>query len=227
MPTELPNFSTPELYTHWRNPNSWLGEAEKRAFLAQPSGKILEEVPTRFPGELYWYLGPCALDDLLRDVLWETIAANEAELLLGILKVTADSLVQNGAESYFDYMYIDRADNVSWQGESRLGFERAESRLYNGHRVWRPGMILFSALFTLVNTIKFLTPLAMIAAFWKRDWLLVLASTLLLAGLVLLATVTNSEPRHFAMLAPLYSILIGWFLAQILERILASRSSDR
>ena len=85
--------------------------------------------------------------------------------------------------------------------------------------MWRPGVIAYSALFPLLNLIKLLTPLALVAAFWRRDWLLVTVAAMLLSGLILIAIAASIEPRYYASLAPLFMILIGWFLADLLTRL--------
>lgn len=211
----------------WRKPDAWLGEAEEQAFLAGQPGDINEAIATDFPADLYWYLGPCEVDRLLAGLLWETVAANPWRFVRGVVSATVSSLVQNPAEARFDYMYLDRSENMIWRGENRLGFQAADSKLYNGHRLWRPSATLFSLLFTPWNAIKFLTPLALIAALWRRDWLLTCMAALLLACLVLLAAFSGIEPRYYAIVAPLYSILIGWFLAQIAQRIRPDQSQSQ
>ena len=213
------NYLDSPKFALWRIPGAWLGEAEKQAFLAGQPGALVEAIATDFPADLYWYLGPCEVDELLAGLLWETVAANLWQFLRGVIGTTFSSLVQNPAEARFDYMYLDRIETVTWRGENQLGFQSADSKLYNGHRLWRPGATLFSLLFTPWNAIKFLTPLALIAALWRRDWLLTCVAALLLTCLVLLATFSGIEPRYYAIVAPFYSILIGWFLAQIAGRI--------
>lgn len=209
----------------WRLPDSWLGEAEMQAFLAGPPGQISDAIATDFPADLYWYLGPCEVDRLLAGLLWETVAAEPGQFVRGAVSTTLSSLVQNPAEARFDYMYLDRREDITWRGRNLLGFQAAESKQYNGHRLWRPGTSLFSLLFTPWNAIKFTTPLALIAALWRRDWLLTCAAALLLTCLVLLATFSGIEPRYYAIVAPLYSLLIGWFLAQIAGRIRLNQGS--
>ena len=199
----------------WRIPDTWLGEAQAQAFLAGQPGAVSEDIATDFPADLYWYLGPCAVDSLLAGLLWETVAAQPAQFVSGVISTTASSLLQNPAEARFDYMYLDRYEDMTWLGENLLGFQAAESKMYNGHRLWRPGAAVFSALFTPWNAIKFLTPLALIAALWRRDWLLTSVAALLLTCLILLAAFSGIEPRYYAIVAPLYSILIGALLAQI------------
>lgn len=221
------NYLESAKFALWRIPDSWLGEAEKRVFLAGQPSAISEAVSTDFPADLYWYLGPCAVDSLLAGLLWETVAANPWQMARGVASTTVSSLLQNPAEARFDYMYLDRIETVTWLGENQLGFQAAESKLYNGHRLWRPGATLYSLLFTPGNAIKFLTPLGLIAALWRRDWLLTGVAALLLTCLVLLAIFSGIEPRYYAIVAPLYSILIGWFLAQVIGRIWPDPGSRR
>lgn len=221
LPTANPreDYLDSAKFALWRMPDGWLGEAEERAFLAGQPGAIHDDISTDFPADLYWYLGPCEVDRLLAGLLWETVAGEPWQFARGAISTTASSLVQNPAEARFDYMYLDRSEAMIWRGENLLGFQAADSKLYNGHRLWRPGASLFSLLFTPWNAIKFLTPLALMAALWRRDWFLTSAAALLLTCLGLLATFSGIEPRYYAIVAPLYSILIGWFLAQIAGRI--------
>ncbi len=214
-------------YALWRIPDTWLGEAEKQAFLAGQPGALGETISTNYPADLYWYLGPCEVDRLLAGLLWETVAADPLQFIGGVISTTVSSLAQNPAEARFDYMYLDRSEDITWRGENLLGFQAAESKQYNGHRLWRPGAAIFSALFTPWNAIKVTTPLALIAAIWRRDWLLTCAAALLLTCLVLLATFSGIEPRYYAIVAPLYSLLIGWLLAGIVARIWADADSQQ
>ena len=221
------NYLDSAKFALWRLPDSWLGEAETQAFLAGQPGDIQDAIATDFPADLYWYLGPCEVDRLLAGLLRETVAADPWQYARGVISTTASSLAQNPADARFDYMYLDRYEDMAWRGENLLGFQAAESTLYNGHRLWRPGAALFSALFTPWNAIKFLTPLALIAAIWRRDWLLICAAAQLLTCLALLAAFSGIEPRYYAIVAPLYSILIGSFLAQITERLLPDSEPPR
>ncbi len=227
LPSENPrdDYLDSAKFALWRIPDSWLGDAERQAFLAGQPGAISQDIATDFPADLYWYLGPCAVDSLLAGLLWEALAAQPGRFLSGVISTTASSLLQNPAEARFDYMYLDRYEAMTWSGENRLGFQAAESKQYNGHRLWRPGAALFSALFTPWNAIKFITPLALIAALWRRDWLLTCVGALLLTCLILLAAFSGIEPRYYAIVAPLYSILIGSFLGQVAGRLLPDLGS--
>ena len=148
-------------------------------------------------------------------------------LVTETLRSTLLMLIQLRLQTGFPNMYLDSVETIVFEDAERLGFERAHSNLYTGHLVWRPGMVLFSALFAPLNLMKVFTPFAIAAALWKRDWLLLTVSAILLVGLLTIAAAANTEPRYYAMLAPLYMILIGWFLAQLWARILAWRSRGR
>ncbi len=135
-------------------------------------------------------------------------------------------LILHPTELAFPPQYLDQPHDLSFTGDGAFGLYRAESDLYNGHRVWKPGIIVYSQLFPLLNLIKLLTPIAVIAAFWKRDWLLVTTAMLLLGCLAVIATAAIAEPRYFAMVTPLGSLLVGWLLAQIVKHISRSRRGD-
>ncbi|MCY4466970.1 MAG: glycosyltransferase family 39 protein [Chloroflexi bacterium] len=210
-----------ETYPLYRRPGPWVRADEQAAFLAQPFGEPPEPILIVWPSALYWYLGPCAADALLYEVYLETVASDYGRLVGSILRGLAYMLVQDPASAAFPLQYLENPEQITWQGSGRLGFYEAHSSAYNGHRVWRPGVELFSALFYLVNMLKYLTPLALLAALWKRDWLLMTTAAILLLGLLLIASFASIEPRYYAMLAPMYTMLIGWLLGEIMPRALA------
>jgi len=205
-------------YPLWQNPESWVTDEEREAFLAQPFGDPKEDITTVFPAELYWYLGPCDADALLYDIYFEAIAREPIKLITEILKSTLYMMIQHPTETSFHHMYVDRADAIDWLGEGQLGFYEAQSAMYNGHLVWRTGIEIYTALFTPLNLIKLLTPLAVIWALWKRDWFTVTVAVLLVVGLLLIASAARMEPRYYAMLSPLFTILIGGFVADMVGR---------
>ncbi len=227
LPSNRTSDSYSNVFSLWRKPGTWVTEAEKQAFLAQPIGDVQELITTTYSSILYWRLGPCEADELLFAAALEAIARELDGFAAYVLRSTLSTLVQHNIEGGFHHLYLDHVSDVSWEGENLLGFQRAVSKYYNGHRVWRPGVAIYSTLFSPINLLKMLTPLALLAALWSRDWLLVTVAAILLAGLLVIAIVSTIQPRYYSMLAPLYSILIGWFLARMLERILASRSGDR
>ncbi len=217
----------PGRYQYWRIPGPWLSEAAREAFFAQPIGEPQEQIRIYFPAELFSYMGPCPLDGLLFDVALEAIALNPAKYTLESLWAIFNMLILHPTELAFPPQYLEGPQDINFLGDGAFGFHRAESDLYNGHRVWKPGIVIYSRLFPLVNLLKLLTPLAIIAACRKRDWLLLCTVALYLVSLVAIATAAIAEPRYFAMVAPLGSMLLGWFLARILWRISNSGRTNR
>lgn len=209
----------PGQYQYWRIPGPWVNEAARNAFFAQPIGEPQEQISIYFPAVLFSYMGPCPLDGLLFDVALEAIALNPARYALESLRAVFNMLILHPTELAFPPQYLESPQDISFLGDGAFGIYRAESNLYNGHRVWKPGIIIFSHLFPLLNLLKLLTPLAIIAACWKRDWLLLTTAALYLVSLAAIATAAIAEPRYFAMVAPLGSMLLGWFLARFLWRI--------
>ncbi len=216
-----------DTYALWRNPGPWVSAAEKAAFLAQPYGEAQEEIDIVFPAALYWYLGPCAADALLYDVYAETISHDMLKIARENIKAVFNMLIQNPEAAAFPLQYVAQPEKLTWLDDGWLGFQRAESAAYKGHLLWRPGVVIYSALFPALNLIKVLTPLALVAAIWRRDWLLTSVAAMLLAGLILIAIAAISEPRYYASMAPLFMILIGWFLADTLNRALAKAYPSR
>ena len=214
-------------YAFWRRPGPWVSEVEQTSFIAQPIGVLQEEIRIHFPMVLYWHMGICRTDALLYGISVEAISRHFDIIVLETVKAVGDMVILHPSELSLSPLFLEQPQRISWKGDGIFGFYRAESKAYNGHRIWRPGVIVYSALFPLLNMAKLLTPFAMLAAYWRRDWLLVTIATLMLVSLTAIAVATVPDPLHIAMLAPLYSILIGWFLAQLLERILASRAAQR
>ena len=208
-------------YPLWQNPKSWVTQEELEAFLAQPYGEPKDEITTVFPAELYWFLGPCVADAMLFEIYGEAVAKEPFKLVIEIIRSTLPMLIQHPTETSFHHMYVDRVENIDWHSEGQFGFYEAESAMYNGHLVWRPGIWLYTILFTPLNLIKLLTPIAVIWGLWKRDWLTMTVAIILVVGLILIASAARMEPRYYAMLSPLFTILIGGFLAEIYQRVRA------
>ena len=219
LPSDKDLSSYSYTFPYWRNPGPWFSQAEVDAYLAQPVGDVSDEIPVvghvLAPG---WFLGPCENNALQTKVFLEAIALQPLELAAGSLRSTFMMLLQLPPEDGFPTMYLDSAEQIEFQDQGTLGFRRAHSALYKGNLVWQPGIAVFSSLLAPVNLLKLLTPLALAAALWRRDWLLTAVAALLLVSLLAVAVASNIEPRYYAPLAPLYTILIGWFLADILQR---------
>ena len=135
-----------DTYPLWRNPGPWVSGAEAEAFFDQPIGQAEEEIVTRFSAELYWYLGPCAADALLEDVYYEAIAKAPIKLLFEIIKSIFHMLIQDPTSLVFPIQYLDQPEEIIWKGDGSFGFFNADSAAYNGHRIWRPGVHLYSGL---------------------------------------------------------------------------------
>ena len=220
LPTDKDLSSYTYTFPYWRSPGPWFSQAEADDFLSQPVGEVPDEIPVAghvlAPG---WFLGPCANNAMQVKVFLEAISLQPLEFAVGSLRSFFTMLVQMRSPDGYPRMYLDSAEQIEYLDDGTLGFRRAHSALYKGNLVWQPGIAVFSALFAPVNLLKLLTPLALAAALWKRDWLLVTVALLLLAGLLIIALATNIEPRYYATLAPLHTILIGWFLADLSGRI--------
>ena len=213
-----------DTYPLWRNPGPWVSKAEREAFLAQPIGEPSENIEIVFPAALYWHMGPCAADALLYDVYFETIEKQPLKLLGENLRLVALNLMQSQAGAIFPLQYLDAAAAITWTDGDSLGFYRAESARFNGHRVWRPGVVVYSALFPLLQLCKLLTPFAIVWALWRRDAILSLAAVMLPLGLGLITLAAAVEPRYYASLAPLYPLLAGGFVAAGVDRLRANIS---
>jgi len=217
----------PGNYQYWRIPGPWVSKAAQEAFFAGATGELQEEITIYFPAELFSHLGPCPLDTLLTDVALEAIALHASKFALEILQAIFSMVILHPSELTFPPQYLEGPQDIAFIGEGALGFYRAESDLYNGHRVWKPGIVLYSHLFPILNLLKLLTPIAIIAACWKRDWLLVTTVILFIISLTVIATAATEEPRYFAMVTPLGSMLVGWFLAEVIQRISSAQPRNR
>ena len=207
-----------DTYPLWRAPGPWVSEAEAAAFLAQPIGEAQEYIEIVFPAALYWYLGPCEADALLYAVYFETVEKQPWKLLLENLRLFLLSLAQSQAGAIFPLQYLDSPDSIAWGDGYALGFHAAESAAYNGHRVWRHGVVVYSALFPLLQLVKLLTPFAIVWALWRRDAILSLAAVMLLLGIGLIVMAAAVEPRYYASLSPLYPLLNGAFVSAAVGR---------
>lgn len=213
-----------DTYPLWRQPGPWVPDQERTRFLSQPVGAPPDVIEVGFPPALYWYLGPCATDALLYGVGIEAIKNDPWNTLGKVIYGAINMLAHNSEATVFHHMYLDHARDMTWSENGSFGFFAVSSRHYNGHRLWRPGVQAYSSLFEPLNLLKLLTPIAILAALWKRDWFLTHAAFVLLFGLLLSASISGREPRYYAMIAPFFTILIGWFIAQCAERFRPSNA---
>ena len=209
----------PGRYAYWRIPGPWVDQAAREAFFAQPIGAAQETIAIAFPLDLFSYMGPCPLNDLLSDVALEAYSRQLGKFALQTLRDVANMALALDSQLVFPLQYLDRPHEIDFDGEGAFGIYRAYSDHYSGHRVWKPGIVLYSQLFPALNLIKLLTPVAMAAALWKRDWLLITVAALQVTSLVAIAAAATNEPRYFAMVAPLGVMLVGWLLAQVWQWI--------
>lgn len=208
---------TSAIYPRWSEPGSWATPEEADAFFAQPFGQRAEQLDYAWPGDLFYYLGPCATDDLLLAVHNEAVARDPLRWLLSIPVDVFNMLTQRHLPGNFWPWYLPHSDTLTISGGGITGFARADGEFYNGHVVWVPGLWLFSHSFDLWNAFKWLTPVAVIWALWSRRWLYATSALLLLAFLALLSVFGNPAPRLYAPLYPFWSMLIGGMLAAFLD----------
>ena len=216
----------PGQYSYWHTPGPWVDQATQARFFDQPPGEISEEIEIAFPAALFTYLGPCPLDALLTDVALEAIAKAPAAYTLASLREVFNMMILHPTDLAFPAQYLERPQDINFEGDGALGIYRARSRLYNGQRVWQPGIAFYSLVFPLLNLLKLLTPLAIAAACWKRDWLLITCAALFMTSLVAIAAFAIDEPRYFAMVTPIGSLLIGWLLARVWQRLRGGRAGQ-
>ncbi len=203
---------TSGIHPRWAEPGSWATAEEYAAFINQPGGTPEQTVTTVFPAQLFYYLGPCTTDQLLLEVHHEAVRTQPLRWLASIPADVLSMLVQPVTPIY-DPLYLPRYEQIDFTGESRLGFREVEGEYYNGHTVWEPGIWFYSQVFNLWNGFKWLTPLALVWAFFSREWLYKASAIVLLAFLVLLSVFGNPLPRLYAPLYPLTPLLIGAFLS--------------
>lgn len=213
----------PGNYRYWQVPGPWVDQAAQDMFFAQPVGEVSDDISIAFPAELFTYMGPCPLDTLLTDVALEAIALQPGKYAAESLTAVFNMLILHPSELAFPPQYLEGPHDITFVGDVALGFQRAESDLYNGQRVWKPGILAYSLLFPIINTLKLLTPFAVILACWKRDWLLLTTGALVMTAYVVIAFAAIAEPRYFAMVTPLASMLVGWLLAQVWQRMSKNR----
>ena len=217
----------PGQYRYWRIPGPWVDEATREAFFNQPMGEVKDEIDIVYPGTLFTYLGPCPLDALLSSVALEAISRYPGTYLRGTVKDVVDMLILHPTELIFPPQYLDSPQDIDFTGDGALGVYRANSRQYKGQRVWKPGIIAYSNVFPILNLLKLLTPFAIVASLWKRDWLLATTAMLYLVCLLVIAAAATSEPRYFAMASPLGALLIGWFLARLFQRLEIVQNAEK
>lgn len=200
-----------DTYPLWREPGPWVSPEEQAYFLAQQPAELDETLSTVIPGTLFYYLGPCATDQLLRQVTDEAFRAYPIESLLGVLKHVGQMLVYQPFKG-FDNQYLPSYVDVQFAEDGLFGFYAAAGNYYNGQIVWAPGIWLFSVILHPPLILFWLFPIALIWALWLRDWFYGSSSLVLLTFLLMVAIFARPEPRYYATLYPLTSVILGGFL---------------
>jgi len=210
---------TGDIYPRWSEPGSWATPEEYAAFISQPYGQRAAQLTTVWPGSLFYYLGPCATDDLLLAVHNEAVARDPLRWLASIPLDVFNMLTQRQLPGLFWPWYLPHDDALTFSGGGTLGFYRADGAdFYSGQIVWRPGIWLFSHLFDAWNAFKWLAPLAAAWALLSRRWYYATSALLLLTFLALLSVFGNPAARLYAPVYPLTPIIIGGMLAALLAR---------
>lgn len=213
-PQEITFFS--ESYPRWQNPGVWATPAEEQAFWDV-------NAPHPYPGTDYtllYYTGLCHTDALLRAVFFESLASNPTRWISETLRFTLHTLVQMPLDVslYATTFLLPQEQAVLFDPESVLGFTKARGDYYTGQWVWMPGISIFTALFPLGGVITWLIIPALVWALWSRSWFYATSAFILIATALLLSAVSGAEPRVYASVYPLWGILIGGFVAAVLQR---------
>jgi len=148
----------------------------------------------------------------------EAVRAQPIRWLVSIPTDVFNMLVQQPIAGDFHPMYLPRADSISFEDRNTLGFQRAQSDFYNGQWVWRPGIVLYSAIFETWNSFKWLAPLALIWAFFSGEWFYSVPALMLVVFLAAMSIFGNPAPRLYAPLYPFTPLLIGGLIAALFRR---------
>ena len=232
----LPQHETPSgdyplwyssIFPLWQMPGTWATEAERAEFIGQSAPETVTNIKGpnihQLANWLYFYLGPCEFDQLLRAVFFETVFAEPLPWLLGI-PANAWQLFQPPLTmgEYPDYT-VPHADSLTYENDGGgLGFQRAFGRWdhYTGQWVWRPGIELFTFLWAPLNALRFLVwPALVWALFTQRRVYLAVAFLLLLYVIVISTVDSPPEPRIYAIVYPLGPVLVGGLLVAVWERL--------
>jgi hypothetical protein len=214
-PREYPFLS--DSYPLWATPGPWVDDAEREAFLRQPPGAPPERLTAAFPGHLYYLLGPCATDSLLRGVYDEALAHYPLQIVAGNLVPFLAVLTQSPTRT-LQPRYLPSPYGLETSTQNGLGFVTADGVYYSGQELWLPGIWVYTTLFALLHPLKWLTPLALVWAWARRDWLYGTAAWLLLVASITIAWADSPEPRIYAAVYPLTPFLLGGMLVWALRR---------
>ncbi len=210
----------------WQTPGTWASDDARDNFLNPGESETLlyetNENINLLIDWLFFYLGPCELDSLLRGVFFETAIAEPLRWLLGI-PANAWQLLQPPLTmgEYPDYSLPPTWSLTYEDDGSRLGFQRAFGRWdhYTGQWIWRPGIELFTSLWGPLNALRFLVFPALVWALFTRRRFYSAIAFLLLLYVTVLAAVDYPELRIYAIMYPLGPVLVGGLLVAVWERL--------
>ena len=211
----------------WQTPGSWATEDERADFLRQSAPETVSYIigpnTHQLVNWLYFYLGPCEVDELLRAVFLETVFAEPLPWLLGIPANAWRLLQPPLTMGEYPDQTVPHADSLTYENDGGgLGFQRAFGRWdhYTGQWVWRPGIELFTFLWAPLNALRFLVwPALVWALFTQRRVYLAVAFLLLLYVIVISTVDSPPEPRIYAIVYPLGPVLVGGLLVAVWERL--------
>ena len=215
-----------DVFPLWQTPGTWLTDAERDAFLNQnePENLLTETQGdiNALTSPLLSYIGPCEFDQLLRAVFFETVFAEPLPWLLSI-PANAWRLLQPPLTlGEFAVYTLPSAGSLDYEDSSgRLGFRRAFGSLdhFTGQWVWRPGIELFTLLWAPLNALRFLVFPAMLWSLFTRRRFYTAVAFLLLLYVSVLAAIDYPEPRIYAIVYPLGTVLVGGLLMAGWERL--------
>jgi hypothetical protein len=199
-------------YPNWRNPGSWVPEAERQAFFSQSYQRPPRYFATPFTSTLIYYLGPCEHDTLLQRVFGEGFRVYPERWLQATINVIRRLMIYS-PEARTRLSQLPLAKHISVDTENGpLGFRRADGDYYTGQWVWWPGIIGYSAILPFWNLLRLLNPFAMLYGLLSRAWFYRVAAIMLLIYTLMIATIDSPELRTYSALYPLSLLLWGALL---------------
>jgi hypothetical protein len=211
---------TSQIYSNWRLPGSWATPGEQVRFLAQPvSHPAAAVIP--FPGSLYFYLGPCPTDALLRQVHLEALKAEPFRYAIGVGDAFLQIVSQHD-RGVFHPRYLPSIDELRVERAYPAGFAAvSDPRMYTGQIVWLPGVAAYSIFFAAAHGLKLLAVPALAWGLLVPDhfYRRIAAALVLFCGPM--AAVGSLFPRTYSPVYPFTSLLIGAFLVWLVRRVRA------
>jgi hypothetical protein len=221
LPPLQPIAFTRDIYPRWREADAWASASESAAFLNQPPTRIApdDQLLVTFPGTLIYYLGPCEVDALLRQSHHEMFIARPSQWLSAALTDWVRLWLQQPAPG-MSAQFLPRPERVIISAAGPLGMVSAGGGYYTGQWVWLPGIAAYTAVSDGVNVFKGLLPLALIMALYTRERLYAVCALLLLVYFTALIPVNTAQPRIYAVVYPLVSIVYGAGLAVLIDWVI-------